>query len=409
MKRVWLCSLLTLTSFACVVSPPNKARPCGTDGTCATGFVCLQPANECVLQGPVGPPGATGPEGPRGPAGATGPVGPQGATGPEGPRGPAGAGFRLSLDFNEGSGTTAADLSGNEHNATLSSAGLWTNMGHSGSAVRFTTLSDVVTIPDAPALSPREELTVSAWIKPTNTTANQTVVFKAGQYALSIGSQKARFWVSNGAGMAELEGGVVPNAAWTHLRGTYDGVAVRIYLNGGIIAEQAVSGFGRLAATTNPVLIGQRTGATRDVFVGDIDEVRILGLAQAMPRGATRVVHTVDTRTNICGGSATPLAGEHLLQILNVPAEGATYVVNARMGSLGPAGRQLDLSIDGNRIVLHPSSAPDGSWLVHTFSWSGTFNGGEHRIAITSVAGVQTGCGQQLGSITTTLIPIIDT
>ena len=72
-------------------------------------------------------------------------------------------GVNTQLNFNEGSGTTATDLSGNNHNGTLVNGPVWTN-GKYGQAVSFDGSNDYVNIADNNdfTLNPNQSYTWSA-------------------------------------------------------------------------------------------------------------------------------------------------------------------------------------------------------------------------------------------------------
>src|SRR6266446_6399155 len=60
-------------------------------------------------------------------------------------------GLVAAYAFNEGSGTTVADISGNDNNGTISEA-TWTTAGRFGNALVFNGTSARVTVPDAASL-----------------------------------------------------------------------------------------------------------------------------------------------------------------------------------------------------------------------------------------------------------------
>lgn len=262
------------TIVACTSSGTGPQGPVGPQGPAGT----QGPAGP---QGATGPVGATGPQGPQGPAGVAGAPGQPGAPGPQGPEGKAGLGFRGSYDFEEGSGTTTADASGSGNTMTLNTSGVsWTTAGHSGSALNFDGASGYIEAVDAPALNPREELTISAWVYQTgNASRDNTLVVKEEQYGLWIvnGQVQIAVQTQTGPDWAYTGSGTVPLNTWTHVKGTYDGVALRTFVNGQLTSFTPYA-HGIIKKTSNPLRIGSRPvlGAH---FTGRIDEVRIIGLA----------------------------------------------------------------------------------------------------------------------------------
>lgn len=226
----------------------------------------------------------SGPKGDQGPAGPAGPQGAQGATGATGgpgPAGPAGVGLRASFDLEEGSGTTSADASGAGHQLTLAPSGVsWTTAGHTGNALNFDGASGYVETANTPVLNPREEISVSAWVYQTgNAGAPNTVIAKDGSYVLRVNNSQPQFAIQTvtGPAMAFVGGGSVPLNTWTHLKGTYDGVAIRLYVNGQLVLFTSYPN-GIIKSDVAPLRIGA-TGAGAEFFTGRIDEARVIGVA----------------------------------------------------------------------------------------------------------------------------------
>src|SRR5262249_51273774 len=82
-----------------------------------------------------------------------------------------------AYSFDEGSGTSVSDASGNGNNGTISGA-TWTSSGKYGNALSFNGGS-MVTIPDAPSLHLSSAMTLEAWVNPTATdSAWRDVIYK---------------------------------------------------------------------------------------------------------------------------------------------------------------------------------------------------------------------------------------
>jgi len=65
----------------------------------------------------------------------------------------------------------------------------------------------------------------------------------------------------------------LPINTWSHVAMTYDGVTLRFYINGQLVASRAQTG--SLAATTGVLSIGGNSIWTNETFAGRIDEIRI--------------------------------------------------------------------------------------------------------------------------------------
>jgi len=190
-------------------------------------------------------------------------------------------GLVAAYSFNEGSGGTALDSSGNSNTGVLSGIS-WTNQGRFGKALSFDGVNDWVTIADAPSLDLTTGMTVEAWVYPTTSSGVRDVLIKEGA-SVDIYNLYSR----NGRGRAEInvyisgsnrtaEGSVLKANVWTHLAGTYDGSMLRLYINGIEAAHQAQEGL--IAPSSGPLRIGGNS-IWGEYFKGRIDEVRIYNRA----------------------------------------------------------------------------------------------------------------------------------
>jgi Concanavalin A-like lectin/glucanases superfamily len=136
------------------------------------------------------------------------------------------SGLIAAYSFDEGTGTTANDTSGQGNHGTVSGA-QWTDSGRYGKALVFDGVDDWVTVNDAPSLDLSTAMTLEAWVSPTATPTNwSTVVLKeqsgALVYALYAGSPNNR----PGAYLfTSVEHGFTGPAAlplntWSHLAAT---------------------------------------------------------------------------------------------------------------------------------------------------------------------------------------------
>ena len=76
------------------------------------------------------------------------------------------SGLIAAYSFNEGSGTTLVDRTGNGRTGTLSGA-TWSTAGKFGGALSFDGVNDWVTVADANALDLTTGMTLEAWVFPT--------------------------------------------------------------------------------------------------------------------------------------------------------------------------------------------------------------------------------------------------
>jgi glucose/arabinose dehydrogenase len=195
-----------------------------------------------------------------------------------GPAGPVAA-----YAFNEGSGTTTADASGNGNNGTLG-APAWSTGGRFGNALVFDGVNDSVLVNDAVSLDLTSALTIEGWTNPRSLKGGwRALAVKEGSgaivygvYANASANRALARIVVNGVTYDARSGGSLPLNAWSHLAATYNGAALRLYVNGTEVASRSVSG--NMAASTGPMRIGGN-GLASEWFDGTIDEVRVYNRA----------------------------------------------------------------------------------------------------------------------------------
>ena len=139
--------------------------------------------------------------------------------------------------FDEGSGAVAADATGKGHAGSISGA-TWSPAGRFGGALSFDGVDDWVTVADANDLDLTTRMTLSAWVRPAALGSRwRTVIFKEGSplaYSLYAHERNAgpisEIW-AGGLG-AVRRPGPLPLNAWSHVAATYDGAALRLYVDG---------------------------------------------------------------------------------------------------------------------------------------------------------------------------------
>jgi hypothetical protein len=180
--------------------------------------------------------------------------------------------------LDEGMGGVATDSSPLKNQGTLTNflPSDWTALGYKGGALKFdASRHAVVLVPNAPALNPRMGLTVAAWINALDWLGNRRVLQKGdadNQYRLLVENGQLKFQV-NGVTNGVITANLPPELTWHHLAATYDGQAIRLYVDGKVVAEDVA--FGTIAITSNNLNIGQKTVGSRvsDGFQGTMDEV----------------------------------------------------------------------------------------------------------------------------------------
>jgi len=198
------------------------------------------------------------------------------------------ADLKLYLPFDETSGQSAFDLSGNGNTGTVTGTALGTDNGVFGKCATFDGTDDRISITDDATLQP-EAYTMEAWVRPDVLGAYQAVIWRHSGIANYVASYGLRLtngnvWQTQSciASATELATGTTIAVLGTfyHVAGTYDGTNLKIYVNGALEATPAVSG--AVDYTAISVYIGRRetgTGAFDLYFKGLIDEARIYSRA----------------------------------------------------------------------------------------------------------------------------------
>ncbi|HVY07504.1 MAG TPA: LamG-like jellyroll fold domain-containing protein [Burkholderiales bacterium] len=210
-------------------------------------------------------------------------------------------GLVAAYSFNEGAGTTVADVSGNGNNGTISGAS-WSTTGKFGNALTFNGTSARVTVANSTSLKLASGMTLEAWVYPTQTpTGWRAVIGKNvdGYYLMAstdVGNRPGAGGTWTGGNQNTIAPSAIPVNTWTHLATTFDGATVRVFVNGVQVASQAQTT--ALAPTTGTLQIGGDSYPS-EYFAGRIDEVRIYS------RALSAAQIQADMTTPV-GGAAAP-------------------------------------------------------------------------------------------------------
>jgi beta-lactamase superfamily II metal-dependent hydrolase len=178
-------------------------------------------------------------------------------------------------NFDETSGTTAADSSGNGHNGTLDTGASWSASGKTNRSVSLNgTSTGDVSLPFLvnPASTP---FTISAFVKldAVSPGFNQIIMQQTGTNGESwLIRNSSGHLASYIGGTATVSTGTIPTGVWTHVAMVYDGSTVQLYLNGvadGSSAKVAES-------STGSMLVGIANNfSANKAWHGEIDDLLI--------------------------------------------------------------------------------------------------------------------------------------
>lgn len=151
-------------------------------------------------------------------------------------------------------------------------------------ALDFTNLGFVTVIPDTNNLSPNLDdvqwsISIAAWFNANGWVGNHRILQKGrtdNQYRLLVQDMKLTMHL---AGVGTVQAPLPTATLWHHVVGTYDGVTMKLYMDGVEVGSQAASGL--ISTSTDPLFIGTKHDEVNpdqhpgDYFQGKLDDVRI--------------------------------------------------------------------------------------------------------------------------------------
>lgn len=185
----------------------------------------------------------------------------------------------LSMNFDEGAGTTVNDASGNANHGTIRGA-TWTSGLHGG-GLDFDGVDDLVEVADAPELRPGTEMTLSGWVKQrqNQTTGYQPVISKADLWVLYAvdpyrggpsGIFNGEQWIADDP---------IARDTWVHVAATFSPAGSVTYVNGQPVST---SHWTLEGGAFGPADAQVEVGASSwwgDYLNGVLDDVRVYAVA----------------------------------------------------------------------------------------------------------------------------------
>ncbi len=261
------------------------------------------------------------------------------------------AGLVAGWGFDEGGGTTTADVTGNGNSGTLANT-TWVP-GRFGTALSFNGTTSLVSVLDSASLDLTTGMTLEAWVYPTALgTSWRTVLLKEqpgnlvySMYANTT-SQRPNGQVFVGSSEWNVNGSSqLPLNAWSHLAATYDGANIRLFVNGAQVG--AVGQTGAMPASTGALRIGGNN-IWGEWFQGRIDEVRVYNRALTATEIANdSAVAVARDTTPPAVASTTPANGATGLPVATSVA--ATF--NEAMDPTSISGSTFELRDGGGTLV----------------------------------------------------------
>ena len=196
----------------------------------------------------------------------------------------------LCYHFDEASGTSAADASGNGSTGTLTSGAAFDPSGRINGCVLLDGSNDYVSGPTL--VGPSGGFTFAAWVKPDVVSGYRvlcTIGAGSNKYCWIYVDPSGLLWASifatgETASITRNTGAVVSANTWQHVVFTWDGgtayTSIKIYVDG-TQADSSSSGTGTFTASSSnslTVYFGDRRGSS-NAFDGRMDEVRLYSRA----------------------------------------------------------------------------------------------------------------------------------
>ena len=180
-------------------------------------------------------------------------------------------------NFDEGSGTTTGDLSGNGNTGTLLNGVSWTTDSISGYALRFDGRDDRVSILGTSSLDLTNTVTLEAWVKKTSAT-DGTIISKNGPYYLAVKSNVVYGGIYSGSSSGNqwtfVRGSMIlQQNIWYKLKLIYDNQTINVYVND--VLDGSIPKTGTMPYTGQELYLGWGLPGQDQYFTGILDNVVI--------------------------------------------------------------------------------------------------------------------------------------
>lgn len=286
--------------------------------------------------------------------------------------------------FDENTGTTANDSTANSNDGTVYGAS-WVD-GKLGKALSFDG-NDYVIVPDSSLLEP-DRITVEAWVKSSGTPGNYRYIVskylptKPGNYSsyglYTANSGGLKFYIGlSSTWVASPDAGTgIWDGNWHHIAGTYDGSAVKLYVDG-----EPVAGAGSTTSDieyegTGDLFIGAYT-TTSYCFSGTIDEVRIwdgaLTADEIFYSYNNEILHVDDDWAQWPGAyrtitEALAVAGDGDIIIVEDGTYNENVTISKSVTLQGSSGVILQGPGSGNGFLINAANITIGGFEIRNFA-----------------------------------------
>ncbi|WP_162127474.1 LamG-like jellyroll fold domain-containing protein [Flavobacterium phycosphaerae] len=144
--------------------------------------------------------------------------------------------------------------------------------------------------------------TLMAWVDLNSNFSTTGVVVGQDKFQVRVTSSRTLQVLVNGSTLTYST--ALNKSQWYHLAATYGGGTLALYLNGKLVASQAVGG--GIASDTSKLTIGKNPLSSTDYFKGKIDEVRVFNTALTALQVQRMVYQEIQNSSTQVRGSIVP-------------------------------------------------------------------------------------------------------
>jgi Ca2+-binding RTX toxin-like protein len=254
--------------------------------------------------------------------------------------------------FDEGSGLSRADDTG-RHAGTLVSAthGSTWSAGKFNSALDFGAGISQMRVTDTAALDIARQITLSSWVNADVFQDYDGLITKGvnnAPYSLQVMADGSlRFEVNQATGgtnVAWKSAGKLQANKWQHVALTYDGEAVRFYIDGQLDANVSYAAI-KFDTNNEDLVLGADLPGADEFFDGKLDETRIYNRALSM----TEIAELAKSDRTTFG------------------YKGNTYLLSSKAQTWTEAQAEA-VRLGGNLVAINDWQ--EENWLHQTFGWS---------------------------------------
>lgn len=227
----------------------------------------------------------------------------------------------LAYAFDEGSGTTATDASGNGNHGTIVNA-TWSASGHTSNCLDFDGAGDYVSFPTLGIFGAGASWTMMAWVKAdvgAFDTVNRQIIHPRAEKDLSlmyrVSEDRWAASFNDGSSHSSVDAFVPVENTWVHLTHVWtNGGNLVLYVDA--VAQTGVATGTPSARTDTNAIGGLISGTPSQYWLGLIDDVRIFNTALSGAEITTYMNTPVEAAAAVTdfGGPSSPMYRVRLRQ-----------------------------------------------------------------------------------------------